>query len=320
MVEQHVYLAPCSHKRPQSHLQATVLNGISASVYREYTTKDFGETVGIWGLTPGLQTIWERIERDDYLLFYLGNEHYRYATRVLGKERNQELALGLWPDYASKAAGGGDTTDPWEFILYLDDPIEIDLDSSHLHGWAGHAINHPKGFMPLNPDGLAAIQRRYGSIDQFIQEYRLGVSSNDNLSEPEQRPVDIGPPKRTTAETSRILRNTIPTTALKELYEYSCQVCGEKRWRTLDQPYAEGHHLKPLGRPHDGPDISGNILVLCPNHHADFDYGMIDVDPTTFEINHAYDDEIDGMKLAIHEEHNLFPEFVEYHSNQLSQI
>lgn len=33
-----------------------------------------------------------------------------------------------------------------------------------------------------------------------------------------------------------------------------------------------------------------------------------------------YDDDIDGMKLAIHEEHNLFPEFVEYHSNQLSQI
>ena len=34
-------------------------------------------------------------------------------------------------------------------------------------------------------------------------------------------------------------------------------------------------HIRPLGRPHDGPDIPENILCLCPNDHVRFDYGVI---------------------------------------------
>jgi predicted restriction endonuclease len=40
-------------------------------------------------------------------------------------------------------------------------------------------------------------------------------------------------------------------------------------------PYAEAHHVKPLGAPHDGPDVRENILCVCPNHHAQLDYGAI---------------------------------------------
>jgi putative restriction endonuclease len=28
-----------------------------------------------------------------------------------------------------------------------------------------------------------------------------------------------------------------------------------------------------LGRPHDGPDTTDNVLCLCPNHHVLFDLG-----------------------------------------------
>jgi predicted restriction endonuclease len=38
--------------------------------------------------------------------------------------------------------------------------------------------------------------------------------------------------------------------------------------------YAEAHHIRPLGSPHNGPDVAGNILCLCPNHHAELDYGV----------------------------------------------
>ncbi|EZP26764.1 hypothetical protein BW34_01965 [Microbacterium oleivorans] len=34
----------------------------------------------------------------------------------------------------------------------------------------------------------------------------------------------------------------------------------------------------PLGVPHSGPDIASNILVLCPNHHAQCDLGAIELD------------------------------------------
>jgi putative restriction endonuclease len=30
--------------------------------------------------------------------------------------------------------------------------------------------------------------------------------------------------------------------------------------------------------PHDGPDAEGNILCLCPNDHARFEYGALQVE------------------------------------------
>ena len=42
-------------------------------------------------------------------------------------------------------------------------------------------------------------------------------------------------------------------------------------------PYAEGAHIKPLGRPHNGPDSEDNVLCLCPNCHVLFDIGAITI-------------------------------------------
>ena len=33
-----------------------------------------------------------------------------------------------------------------------------------------------------------------------------------------------------------------------------------------------------LGAPHNGPDVSGNVLCLCPNHHVLVDKGTIWID------------------------------------------
>lgn len=39
--------------------------------------------------------------------------------------------------------------------------------------------------------------------------------------------------------------------------------------------YAEGHHIQPLGAPHNGCDVLGNINWLSANHHAACDLGAI---------------------------------------------
>ncbi len=59
---------------------------------------------------------------------------------------------------------------------------------------------------------------------------------------------------------------------LKRLTDFRCQVC-EGFVETAGGPYAEAAHIRPLGRPHDGPDVKSNILCLCPNHHKSFDMG-----------------------------------------------
>ena len=45
----------------------------------------------------------------------------------------------------------------------------------------------------------------------------------------------------------------------------------------------------PLGGEHQGPDIRGNILILCPTHHAEFDYGCIAINPNNNLIEHMDD-------------------------------
>jgi predicted restriction endonuclease len=74
------------------------------------------------------------------------------------------------------------------------------------------------------------------------------------------------------AEVQRLVRSTAVVQEVKRLHDYTCQMCGERVMATAGA-YAEGAHIRPLGRPHDGPDAPDNVLCLCPNDHVRFDYG-----------------------------------------------
>lgn len=70
----------------------------------------------------------------------------------------------------------------------------------------------------------------------------------------------------------------------------------------------------PLGEPHNGPDVPENIVVVCPNHHEDFEHGMLEVDPQTTEIQHFYEEEVDGRTIKTREDHELGAQYLAYHN------
>ncbi|WDI40220.1 DUF3427 domain-containing protein [Bremerella sp. P1] len=113
--------------------------------------------------------------------------------------------------------------------------------------------------------------------------------------------VDIEPvpADRTETTISRIIRDTALAKRIKELHGNRCQICGEALKLSDGTFYSEAHHLQPLGSPHDGPDVEGNILVVCPNHHALCDFGAIHLDIET---------------LRRHPLHEIGPQFVSYHN------
>jgi len=78
------------------------------------------------------------------------------------------------------------------------------------------------------------------------------------------------------------------------------------------------HHLKPLGSPHDGPDVPENMLVVCPNHHVDFDTGMVAIRPDEYTVAHGYDDTVAGSVVTFAESHAIAPTFVEYHLSEIA--
>ncbi|ELZ91497.1 HNH endonuclease domain-containing protein [Haloferax mucosum ATCC BAA-1512] len=155
------------------------------------------------------------------------------------------------------------------------------------------------------------------TVYRFVLErhYEHGEQVDDAEATP-----DLSAAERVETTRSRVIRNTTLATDLKERYSHTCQVCGERRRRGVDEGYAEAHHLRPLGRPHDGPDTEGNIVVLCPDHHADFDYGMLAVDPKTYTIAHAYERDIDGTELFVRADHDLDGSFLDYHNREIASF
>ena len=87
--------------------------------------------------------------------------------------------------------------------------------------------------------------------------------------------LDAPPASRVQTTVSRVVRDTELTNWVKRQHGYRCQLCDETIRLADGSGYAEGHHLRPLGKPHDGPDVAENIVCLCPNHHATCDLGAI---------------------------------------------
>jgi putative restriction endonuclease len=86
-----------------------------------------------------------------------------------------------------------------------------------------------------------------------------------------------GTPARVPTTTLRIVRDTALSATIKAAHDCRCQVC-DIQLKVPSGFYAEAAHVQPLGAPHNGPDISGNVLCLCPNHHVLFDKGTIWID------------------------------------------
>lgn len=270
-----------------------------------------------WGYRERGTSTWGQLSAGDVLLFYTGQRTYEYAARISDTQHNRQLAEAIFetPD------------DPFEYIVLLDDLIEIDISSPELHEtFAGYNLDHPVRSQPFNDAVYEAIDERYGSVEQYLRAHRTDLVDPDDVvvtvdqTRSERAAPDTVTPRRTETTVNRIVRDTAMVDELKHLYDHQCQVCGDVRYRGASTPYAEGHHLHPLGASPLGPDEQANILVLCPNHHSDFDYGTIRADPTTLEIEHLRESAVDGTQLTVHDDHPLERRYLEYHDREITDI
>lgn len=149
-------------------------------------------------------------------------------------------------------------------------------------------------------------------VDAYLTRYRSDPTLAKTLdklfaSSRETETViasDLGDvqPGRVLTTTYRILRDTSLAREVKEIHDFRCQVCGHVIVLPDGSLYAEAHHIKPLGSPHDGPDIAGNILCVCPNHHAECDLGVLELS-------------VEMLRAA--KGHVVSDEFIEYHNREI---
>ncbi|MER6515464.1 MULTISPECIES: HNH endonuclease [unclassified Streptomyces] len=166
----------------------------------------------------------------------------------------------------------------------------------------------------VRSQAFAILREHYlADVNQHDLMARLGLSGYEiasgvvDTSEEEQEYV---PAPRRTHGSPAIVRNTALTAQVKSLYGDRCQICG-LQLSTRYGTYSEAAHIRGLGRPHHGPDELPNLLVLCPNHHVQFDTLAlyIDIDDT---IRMTADDSPTG-KLRRHPDHQIREHHLRYH-------
>lgn len=148
-----------------------------------------------------------------------------------------------------------------------------------------------------------------GKSGYKVCRYKLIYSgTNPTRKLPEEIELDhrVRDKKRREGTVLRIIRDSKIALSVKQLYNFKCQVCGTAI-KTKSGFYAEGAHIRPLGKPHNGDDSVANLLCLCPNHHVMLDKG-------TFSISDEYKllGEEKG-KLYVHDKHQIELNHFKYH-------
>lgn len=174
---------------------------------------------------------------------------------------------------------------------------------------------HKSEFSPLKGYTYAGL---YSVVDAWeetgksgfkICRFRLEYSGNNQLKKiNSQIELDYSkrPKKRTESTILRIVRDTKIAWQIKKLYDFKCQVCQISIPTKLGH-YAEGAHIKPLGKPHDGDDNPDNLICLCPNHHIMFDKGVFSITDNLQLIGAL------SGELIINNNHKLKVSNLQYH-------
>lgn len=104
---------------------------------------------------------------------------------------------------------------------------------------------------------------------------------------------------------------------LLKKWKYGCVFCGYNRVNTKGQSMLEAAHIKSFS---DNPsnDVIANMILLCRNHHAEYDNGLIDFDTDGTIYCIDQNDPLNGEKVHHYPDY-ITSGYISYH-NQESEV
>ena len=156
------------------------------------------------------------------------------------------------------------------------------------------------------PAHFEKVGNRFRLLSSVLMSERKRSAST--LEHPQLTPIAIDSRKLSQPEhvkqvTYRILRDTAKARRVKNINQFKCQACGKEPIKlTNGHLYAEAHHIRPLGRNHDGHDEEWNIICVCPDCHVKLDYGVMRLDKALLKAQSSHiisDESIDYHNTTI---------------------
>lgn len=148
------------------------------------------------------------------------------------------------------------------------------------------------------PNGIS----RLANYIYFTEEQLFIVNQNLNSDNADSVNLDNGnQAERRPRNIDSIVRNQRLVRQVKRLRNNTCQICLNRLQVGPNSYYSEVHHIQPLGNPHNGPDILGNMICVCPNCHKKLDYGFMPI-------------EVEIVNLRAH---TIEIQYIDYHNNRI---
>lgn len=125
--------------------------------------------------------------------------------------------------------------------------------------------------------------------------------------------------ERKTVQRQQQLRDKKKALGIKKTYQDRCMFCGIQLQIGKGEYYSEAAHIKPLGEPHNGPDKTSNIIVLCPNHHKQLDRGILRMQAMNNKIvivSCVENDPLNGKEIEL--KHEIGEEYIQWHYSWFS--
>lgn len=123
---------------------------------------------------------------------------------------------------------------------------------------------------------IAALYSNLGGAERFSKPAPPSPEINEETDEAWLDDEEVGRAvQRRSTEIQAQVRDRRKAAALRLRYENVCMFCGARLSIGDREYYSEAAHIRAIGHPHNGPDKVANMIVLCPNHHLQFDRGML---------------------------------------------
>jgi len=116
-------------------------------------------------------------------------------------------------------------------------------------------------------------------LDDFISSDKSSIYIL--LAELNQKMQSISPKRIEKLVLTTIRNDTKIIDTIKKAADFKCQFpnCGYQIKKKNGGYYIEVAHIKEVSK--KGQSILGNLIVLCPNHHKEFDYGELSINDQT---------------------------------------